>query len=141
MLDVETLTKVMNGFDRRDVVDAKDYLLAAEVLRRIADAVVARAKADGTDDVTHSPGSTPDPANANRELPAAVLKLRNGIGARVWTMCAGRVASESSKRDPENEWCIGYGRDGVAYVPKLVTDDMVRALAEQLAIFASKAPS
>ncbi|WP_437587350.1 hypothetical protein [Sorangium sp. So ce1000] len=141
MLNAEEQVRVMKGFDRQSAVDERDYSLAAEALHRIADAVLARAKADGNDDVTLSRRRTDDLANAHHELPSAAFHIRDGSREWAWFMSVGRVVPEPSNRDPEKEWCIWYGHNGVAYVPKLITDDLVQALAERLAPFLSKAPS
>lgn len=139
MLDAEEQMRVMMGFDDGSEVD---YSLAAGVLSRIVNAALARARANGNDDVTCSTQSwVPDAADPGRKLPSAVFYLHDGLVQRTWYMSVGRVVSESSKRDPENEWCIGYGHNGVAYVPKLITDDLVQALAERLAPFSSNTHS
>ncbi|WP_437794236.1 hypothetical protein [Sorangium sp. So ce693] len=141
MLDIETLTHVMKGFDMRVAMDARDYSLAAEVLHRVAEAAFASTTARGNGGVTLSFGYEHDNSHGNHRLPCAAFRLQDGNDVRWAIMSIGRVASESSRRDPENEWCINFAFNSVVYVPKLIADGVVQALAERLAPFVSKTPS
>ncbi|WP_438003038.1 hypothetical protein WME89_29415 [Sorangium sp. So ce321] len=132
--------RVMQGFYLP--AEKGDYSLAATLLGRVAHAVLARAKANGNDKVTCSTAcDTRDLADVDRTLPCAIFYLNEDDREKAWHMSAGRVISDSSERDPENEWCICYANSGVAYVPKLITEDIVQALAERLAPFLAKVPS